>query len=161
MSQRGWVMDLRLHSECVCACQVTSVVSDSLWLWPARLLCPWDFPGTNTGVGSHFLLKGIFLTQGSNPCLLQLLHWKADSLPLSHLGSLDNTVVHLKILTRQRQQGKLTMKSNTGGLIHVEIYCFCCSVAQSCLALCNPMDYSTPGFPLLHYLPKSVQTHVH
>ena len=47
-------------------------------------LCPWDFPGKNTGVGCHFLLQGIFLTQGLNPCLL---HWQADSLPLSHLGS--------------------------------------------------------------------------
>ena len=32
----------------------------------ARCLCPWDFPGKNTGVGCHFLLQGIFLTQGSN-----------------------------------------------------------------------------------------------
>ena len=31
-------------------------------------------------------------------------------------------------------------------------YC-CCSVAQSCLTLCNPMDCSTPGFPVLHYFP--------
>ena len=53
----------------VCAC---SVVSNSLQphgLLPARLLCPWNFPGENTGVGCHFLLQGIFLTQGSNLCL--------------------------------------------------------------------------------------------
>ena len=31
--------------------------------------CPWNSPGHNTGVGSHFLLQGIFLTQGSNPGL--------------------------------------------------------------------------------------------
>ena len=65
-----------------------SVVSESLQphgLKPTRLLCPWDFPGKNTGVGCHFLLQGIFLTQGSNP---GLLHWQADSSPLSHLGSL-------------------------------------------------------------------------
>ena len=31
-------------------------------LQPARFLCPWDFPGTNIGVGSHFLLQRIFLT---------------------------------------------------------------------------------------------------
>ena len=36
------------------------------------------------GLGCHFLLQGIFLTQGSNLCLL---HWQAHSLPLSHLGS--------------------------------------------------------------------------
>ena len=50
-----------------------SVVSDSSrphGLQPTRLLCPWDFPGKNTGVGSHSLLQEIFLTQGSNPGLL-------------------------------------------------------------------------------------------
>ena len=36
---------------------------------------------------SHFLLKGTFPTQGSNPCLFCLLHWQADSLPLHHLSS--------------------------------------------------------------------------
>ena len=38
------------------------------------LLCPWDFPDKNTGVGSHFLCQGIFLTQGLNLHLLCLLH---------------------------------------------------------------------------------------
>ena len=39
--------------------------------------------------------------------------------------------------------------------------CCCCSVAQLCLTLCNPMNCITPGFPLLHYLPELSQTHVH
>ena len=52
-----------------------SVISDSLFTpWskrvslfePARLLCPWNSPGKNTGVGSHSLLQGIFLIQGLN-----------------------------------------------------------------------------------------------
>ena len=43
-------------------------------------LYPWDFPGRNTGVGCHFLLQGIFPSQGSNPCLL---HWQAESLLLA------------------------------------------------------------------------------
>ena len=34
-------------------------------------------------------------------------------------------------------------------------------VAQSCLILCDPMDYSTTGFPDHHQLPKLTQTHVH
>ena len=46
-----------------------------------------NFPGKKTGVGWHFLLQGIFPTQGSNPHLFQILHWQDDSLPLSHLGS--------------------------------------------------------------------------
>ena len=43
-----------------------------LTLWPCRLLCPWDSPGKNTGVGCHALLQGIFPIQRSNPRLLQL-----------------------------------------------------------------------------------------
>ena len=39
-------------------------------------------------------------------------------------------------------------------------YKCCCSIAQSCLTLCNPMDCSTPGFPVLHHLPELPQTHV-
>ena len=49
------------------------VVSDSLrphGLQPTRLLCPWDLRGKNTGVGCHFLLQGIFPTQGLHPSLL-------------------------------------------------------------------------------------------
>ena len=38
---------------------------------------------------------------------------------------------------------------------------YCSSGAKSCLTLCNPMDYSMPGFPVLHYLPEFAQTHVH
>ena len=62
-----------------------SVMSDSVTpLDPSRLFCSWDFSGKYTGVICHFLLQGIFLTQGPNPCLL---HWQTYSLPLSHLGS--------------------------------------------------------------------------
>ena len=43
-------------------------------LQPSRLLCPWDSPGKNPGVGGHALLQGIFLTQGSNLCLLCFLY---------------------------------------------------------------------------------------
>ena len=35
------------------------------------------------------------------------------------------------------------------------------SVTQSCPTLCDPMDYSMPGFPVHHQLPKLAQTHVH
>ena len=37
----------------------------------------------------------------------------------------------------------------------------CCSVTQSCLTLCSPMDCSTPGFPILHHLLEFAQTCVH
>ena len=57
---------------------------------PTRLLCPWDSPGRNTGVGCHTLLQGIFPTQGSNPHLLCLLLWQAGSLLLASPGKPSN-----------------------------------------------------------------------
>ena len=74
---------------CVCAC-THSVISSSLrpqGLEPTKLLWPRNFLGKNSRAGCHILPQGIFPTQGSNLCLLCLLHWWADSLPLSHLGS--------------------------------------------------------------------------
>ena len=49
-----------------------------------RLLCPWNSPGKNTGVSSHFLLPRICPTQGSNP---SLLHCRQILYHLSHQGS--------------------------------------------------------------------------
>ena len=71
---------------------VRSITQSCLTLQPhglqsTRLLCPWDFPGKNTGVGCYFLLQGIFPIQRLN---MHLLHWQASSLPLSHLGSPDS-----------------------------------------------------------------------
>ena len=57
-----------------------SVVSDSLHvhgLLPTRLLHPWNSPGKTIAVGGHFLLQGMFPTQGLN---LGLLHQSQDSL---------------------------------------------------------------------------------
>ena len=54
-----------------------------------QFLCPWDSPGKNTGMGCHFLLQGIFPTQGSEPCLFYLQHWQAGSLPLAPPGPLN------------------------------------------------------------------------
>ena len=51
---------------------------------PTRLLCPWDSPGKNTGVGCHALFQGIFPTQGSNP---GLQHCRRILYHLNHQGS--------------------------------------------------------------------------
>ena len=63
-----------------------SVMSDSLGLHglsPARLFCPWDSPGKNTGVGCHSLLQGILPTQESKPGLLhfrQILYHQSQEI---------------------------------------------------------------------------------
>ena len=64
----------------------------TLGTMPARLLCPWDFPGKNTGVGCHFLLQGVFLTRDWTwvSCIAGgILHWRQILYKLSHQGSLD------------------------------------------------------------------------
>ena len=75
--------------------------SSFVTLWTAKLLCPWDFQGKNTGVGCHFLLWGIISTEGLN---LHLLHWQADSLPLSHQGNPYNVVTYLIISSEKSRQ---------------------------------------------------------
>ena len=47
------------------------------------------------------------------------------------------------------------------GDCHCPLCCCCCSVAQLCPTLYDPMDCSTPAFPILHHLPELAQTHVH
>ena len=73
---------INIHT--LCACMLSHLVmSDSFWfhgLKPTRLLCPW------TGMSCHFLLQGIFLTQGLNPRLLSLLHWQVGFSPLAPPG---------------------------------------------------------------------------
>ena len=56
------------------------------------------------------------------------------------------------------------LQSGESQLAFLVLLAFCClisAVAQLCLTLCNPMDCSTPGFPVLHHLPELAQTHVH
>ena len=67
------------------------VMFDSLrfhGLWSARLLCSWDSPGKNTGVGCYSLLQGFFLTPGLNLGLLHcgqiLYHLSHQESPSSH-----------------------------------------------------------------------------
>ena len=46
-------------------------------------------------------------------------------------------------------------------MLQVYLPCYCCSVAQLCLTLCNSTDCTRTGFPILHCLLEFVQTHVH
>ena len=78
---------------CVCVCMFSClVVSDSLRphrLQPTGLLCPWDSPGKNIGVGCHLFLQRIFLTQGSNlglqHCRQILYHLNYREVPINFM----------------------------------------------------------------------------
>ena len=80
-----------------------------------RLLCPWDSPGKNTGVGSHSLLQGICPTQRLNLYLLHLLHWQVGSLTLAPPGNPSL------------------------------LYNFFFKVSQSCPTLCNCSPWNSSG----------------
>ena len=65
------------------------------WTVALQAPSPMGFPGKNTGVGCHFLLQGIFLTQGSNP---GLPHCRQTLQPLSHQGMRSKTLWREQII---------------------------------------------------------------
>ena len=112
--------------------------------------CPWNFTGKNTGVTCHFLLQGIFPMQGSNPGLLHLLHWQADSLPVASVVS-NSVRPHRRQPTRPCHPWDSPGK-NTGEGCHFLLQCMKVKseseVTQSCPTLSNPMDCSPPDFSI-------------
>ena len=142
------------------------------------LLCPWDSPGKNTGVGCHSLLQGIFPAQGWNSglphrgrILYRLSHQRSPgyiySSPVLLLYCLDQGTVFLlfssfysffkcwvkchfscdKVTNLPRKNQSLPSQFSL--------------VGQSCPTLCDPMDCSTPGFPVHHQLLELAQIRVH
>ena len=99
-----------------------SFMSDSLWphvIQPSKLLlCPWNFPGKDTSEGCQLLLQGILLTQGSNPHLLCLLHWQADSLSLAPPGKSEEGYTRVEICRdkkkRKKREKKRSVKARPG-----------------------------------------------
>ena len=136
---------------------------------PPGSLCPWDFPGKNTGVGCHFLLQGIFPIQGSNP---HLLRWQADFLfsqPATReatLGRADcfpqykdsNANIFLKHLHRHTPKYSLTrfpgtcdLVKGTGSINHQhltdDVQSPVCSLAGTANLWCSEPD--PPGWNYL------------
>ena len=115
----------------------------TLWTVAARVLCPWDSPGKNTGVGCHFLLQGILLTQGSNP---GLWHCRQMLYPLSHQGSPASTLAVVKSVWPPK-----LLSGFKSLFYHLLVLCVCvcvCEVTQSCPILCGPRDCSPLGAPV-------------
>ena len=87
--------------------------------------CSWGSHGQNTGVGCHFLLQGIFPTQGSNLHLLCLLHWQVEYLLLvppilfnvwggaNWKKKLDKSCYKLEFSTRMVMEGNFSILYNT------------------------------------------------
>ena len=98
----------------------------------ARLFSPWNSPGKNTGVGCHFLLRGIFRTQGSNQglsCFRQILYH------LSHQGSYAGK---MKVRRRSKVQGTHGVAWN---IVVLDFsICFQIHSLLFCVLLCAPKD---------------------
>ena len=115
---------------CVCVClyvlvaQLCPAVCDPMDC-PTRLLCMWNSPGKNTGVGCHSLLPGIFPTQGSNP---GLLHCRQSLYHLSHQESLP-----LQGMVTVFQLGEACGFNSSRNPWNC-----CCLVPKSCLTLLQP-----------------------
>ena len=116
-----------------------------------------EFSGKNTGVGCHSLLQGIFPTQGSNLCLLRLLHWQTNSLPLAppwkpmllSRFSRVRLCATPEMTAHQAPPSWDSPGKNTGVGCHFLLQCRKVKsesgVAQSCPTLSDPMDCSPPG----------------
>ena len=94
------------------------------------------------------------------------LFWKKESFSLlstihlkfiSHGGICSFVMSFLKLRHNIYNSEHISQSYNSNRFY---VY-FCCSVAKPCLTLCDPMDCSMPGFPVLHYLPEFAQIHVH
>ena len=124
-----------------------SVVLDLLrphGLQPARLLCPWNFPGKNIGVSSHFLLQGIFPIQGSN------LHLASPALAgrFFTLNSLLSILYYCAINCGCSR--KVACQQPSGQLYRPPI-CLPKPTASVMILLLDPLFPSLPSLPWSHW----------
>ena len=137
---------------------VSWMVSHPFRVWifsPARLQTPWRWkpwfichPRMNTKV----------LKTSSPSTILLFFNW-------AHFGELGVFVcLFCFCLPRPKLPYVFSLFNSCPWFLFYKnwghINCWC-SITKSCLTLCNPMDCSMPGFPVLHYLPEFSQTHVH
>ena len=112
--EKSQINNLTLHlSEVKWSC---SVMSNSLRPHGSSLLHPWDFPGKSTGVGCHFLLQGIFPTQGLNPglphCSQMLLLSEPPGKPTLHLKRLVKEEMKNPRVSRRKEITKIRAEIN-------------------------------------------------
>ena len=137
---------------------------------PTRLLCPWDSPGKNTGVGCHFLLRCMKVKSQSE--VAQSCPTLSDPMDCSLPGSSVHGIFQARVLECgaiafscfhcSKCVITLCLKTyNLCPLIKNNFLLWFSSVTQSCLILCDPMNHSTPGLAVHHQFPQFTQTHIH
>ena len=92
------------------------------------------------------------------------MQWKVD---IEQSCGMEEIVGQIKWTTTNHRKGQSSSKGDVVYMVELEgipllwaLYC-CCSVAKSCLTLCDPMDCSTPSFPVPHHVLEFAQIHVH
>ena len=100
---------------CVCVhARVCALSRAPVSVTPWTVACeapPWDFPGRNTRLGCHFLLRGLFPTQGLN-----LLHWQTDSLPLRRCFRILAIVNNAAIMVAQLVKNTPAIQDTPGSI---------------------------------------------
>ena len=129
-------------------CSVTSDSLQSHGLQPTRLLCPWDFPGQNTGVRCHFLLQGIFPTQRSNlgPCVScigrwMLYHWHHLEIIFFKKLSWTRRMSHISVSCRS-QRSIYLITQRAGNCVWISLPWCCFSSAVFKIACLKMTHYS-------------------
>ena len=121
MHTLGWGLQLRLPPVKMNESRVKcKLLTPPVWLFAIPWISPWTFPSQNPGVGSLFLLQGIFPTQGSNP---GLPHYRRILYQLSHKGSPNHCKDHCKKKKRKCVKRSL--------LLHQQLWksCTFCEIA--------------------------------
>ena len=112
---------------------------------PHGLFSPWNSPGQNTEVGSCSHLHGIFPNQGLNP---SLLHCEQILYQLRHKGRprILEWIAYPFPSRSSQPRNRTRVSCNAGGFfINWSFREAQVKVAQSCLTLCNPIDYTSYG----------------
>ena len=118
----------------MCCAVLSLTLCDRVDCKPTRLLCPWDSPGKNTGVGCHFLL--------------QCMKVKSESEVAQSSLESDSKRPHGLQPTRLFRPWDFPGNSTGVGChcLYIKCVCVCvCSVAQSCPTFWHPMNCSPPG----------------
>ena len=88
------------------------------------------------------------------------VRWNPASLHLAFRGN-EELTFSLNIININTFIGFSSASSSLYSYSPLSKLCCCHSVAQLYLTFCDPMDWSTPCFPVFHHLPELAQTHVH
>ena len=94
-------------------------------------------------------------------CLSNLITATSVPLPLSEKSALLTREIYIWGPCSTGNFEGIHKQCVSGALVPCRIFVVCCFVSKSCPTLCDPMDCSMPGFPMLLYLMEIVQTHVH